>query len=304
MRRALQALEDDEWAVADGVKVSVLQADATRMTKKLKRKVDAVITSPPYHGAVDYYRRHQLETFWLDFTSSQEHRLALLDHYSGRLRVPTRDPLLKRAENFFRGHADLADTIIRLQAYERVGADVLYAPGLRNTDEIGAVCAPTSRLVNVLARPDLSIGEIVDAGAQCVSIGGRLTWVAINAFAHAATAIRDHGDFSALDVSFELEQVARFLRTRRGVALLAGRGVRVHVILPGPVDTDMTRGLEIPKSSPKSVARAILAGVEKGEDEIFPDPMSESMAEGWRSGVAKALERENAALVQAEPFAA
>lgn len=84
---------------------------------------------------------------------------------------------------------------------------------------------------------------------------------------------------------------------------MAGRGVRVHVVLPGPVDTDMTRGLEIPKSSPESVARAILAGVEKGEDEIFPDPMSESMAEGWRSG-AKALERENAALVQAEPVAA
>jgi hypothetical protein len=68
--------------------------------------------------------------------------------------------------------------------------------------------------------------------------------------------------------------------------------------------TDMTGVSRYRKSSPESVARAILAGGEKGEDEIFPDPMSESMAEGWRSGVAKALERENAALVQAEPFAA
>ena len=55
-------------------------------------------------------------------------------------------------------------------------------------------------------------------------------------------------------------------------ALLAGRGVRVHVVLPGLVDTDMTRGLDLPKTSPESVARAIFDGVEKGEEEIFPDP--------------------------------
>jgi hypothetical protein len=71
--------------------------------------------------------------------------------------------------------------------------------------------------------------------------------------------------------------------------------------MTGPVDTDMTRGLEIPKSSPESVARAIFDGVEAGEEEIFPDPMSETMAESWRSGAAKALERENAMLVAAEP---
>ena len=62
----------------------------------------------------------------------------------------------------------------------------------------------------------------------------------------------------------------------------------------------MSRGLDIPKASPESVARAILDGVEKGEEDIFPDPMSESMADSWRSGAAKALERQNAALVGAE----
>ena len=72
----------------------------------------------------------------------------------------------------------------------------------------------------------------------------------------------------------------------------------------GPVDTDMTRGLEIPKSSPESVARGIFDGVENGDEEIFPDPMSESMAESWRSGAAKALERQNAAFVQAVPVPA
>ena len=71
----------------------------------------------------------------------------------------------------------------------------------------------------------------------------------------------------------------------------------------GPVDTDMSREFDVPKASPESVARAIFDGVENGEDEIFPDPMSETIADGWRSGAAKALEREFAALVQAAPTA-
>jgi NAD(P)-dependent dehydrogenase (short-subunit alcohol dehydrogenase family) len=84
-------------------------------------------------------------------------------------------------------------------------------------------------------------------------------------------------------------------------ALLADRGVRVHAVLTGPVDTDMSRGLDVPKASPESVARAILDGVQNEEEEIFPDPMSASLAPSWRSGPVKALERENAALVGARP---
>jgi short-subunit dehydrogenase len=77
--------------------------------------------------------------------------------------------------------------------------------------------------------------------------------------------------------------------------------VRVHAVLAGPVDTDMSRNFNVPKASPESVARAIFDGVEKGEEDIFPDPMSESLAESWRSGAAKALERQYPAFVQAEP---
>jgi NAD(P)-dependent dehydrogenase (short-subunit alcohol dehydrogenase family) len=97
--------------------------------------------------------------------------------------------------------------------------------------------------------------------------------------------------------AYSISKAAAFSLTQSLRALLAGRGVRVHAVLSGPVDTDMSRGLDIPKASPESVARAIFDGVEKGEEEIFPDPMSESMAESWRSGAAKALERQNAALV-------
>ena len=82
-------------------------------------------------------------------------------------------------------------------------------------------------------------------------------------------------------------------------ALLAGRGVAVHAVLTGPTDTDMVRGLDIPKASPESVARAIFDGLEKGEEDIFPDPMSQTIAEGWRGGVAKALERQQAPFVEA-----
>jgi hypothetical protein len=67
-------------------------------------------------------------------------------------------------------------------------------------------------------------------------------------------------------------------------------------VLTGMVDTDMSRGVEAPKAAPASVAAAIFDGVENGEDDIFPDPMSQPMAEGWRTGAAKALEGQYAAL--------
>jgi NAD(P)-dependent dehydrogenase (short-subunit alcohol dehydrogenase family) len=101
--------------------------------------------------------------------------------------------------------------------------------------------------------------------------------------------------------AYSISKAAAFSLSQSLRALLAGRGVRVHAVLAGPVDTDMSRGFEVPKASPESVARAIFDGVEKGEEDIFPDPMSESMAASWRSSAAKALERQFAALVNAAP---
>ncbi len=107
-----------------------------------------------------------------------------------------------------------------------------------------------------------------------------------------------------LTPAYAISKAAAFNLTLSLRALLAGRGVRVHAVLTGPTDTEMTRGFDIPKASPESVARAIFEGVEKGEEEIFPDPMSTSMAESWRAGAAKALERQSAALLEAVPVAA
>jgi NAD(P)-dependent dehydrogenase (short-subunit alcohol dehydrogenase family) len=101
--------------------------------------------------------------------------------------------------------------------------------------------------------------------------------------------------------AYSVSKAAAFSLSQSLRALLAGRGVKVYAVLTGPVDTDMSRGLDIPKASPASVARGILNGVENGEEDIFPDPISESMAESWRSSAAKALERQYAALVAAEP---
>ena len=114
--------------------------------------------------------------------------------------------LTARAENHIRGNPDLPDTIARLKAFEEAGADVLYAPGLRTAEEIRAVCDAVSKPVNVLARPDLSLAEIVEAGAQRISVGGALTWAAVHAFAAAATKIRDQGDFSSLGDGSRLEE--------------------------------------------------------------------------------------------------
>src|SRR5437879_4151633 len=106
-----------------------------------------------------------------------------------------------------------------------------------------------------------------------------------------------------LTPAYAISKAAAFNLTQSLRALLAPRGVRVHAVLTGPTDTDMTRGFDIPKASRQSVARAIFEGVEKGDEEIFPDPTSEVLAESWHGGMAKALVHEYAAFVQAQSAA-
>ena len=104
--------------------------------------------------------------------------------------------------------------------------------------------------------------------------------------------------------AYSVSKAASLSVTQSLRALLAGPGVSVHAVMPGPIDTDMVRSLDIPKTPPEDVARATLDGLERGEEDIFPDLMSQLLADGWRAGVAKGLERQNAALVAAEPIAA
>jgi NAD(P)-dependent dehydrogenase (short-subunit alcohol dehydrogenase family) len=104
-----------------------------------------------------------------------------------------------------------------------------------------------------------------------------------------------------LTPAYAISKAAAFSLTQSLRALLAGQGVRVHAVLTGPTDTEMTRGLDIPKSPPEAVARGIFDGVDNDEEDIFPDPMSATLADGWRNGAAKAFERQMAAFVETEP---
>ena len=104
--------------------------------------------------------------------------------------------------------------------------------------------------------------------------------------------------------AYSISKAAAFNMTQALRALLAGQGVTVHAVVLGPIDTDMNRGFDIPKASPQSAAMSIFDGLEKGEEDIFPDPVSQSIAEGWRTGVAKALEQQFAAFVPQSAAAA
>lgn len=100
--------------------------------------------------------------------------------------------------------------------------------------------------------------------------------------------------------SYSASKAAAFSLTKTLRAAHAGQGVTFHAVLAGPVDTDMTRELEIAKISPEAAAQAIFDAVEKGDEDIFPDPASASLAEAWAAGADKILERQFAGLVRAE----
>jgi short-subunit dehydrogenase len=99
---------------------------------------------------------------------------------------------------------------------------------------------------------------------------------------------------------YSISKAAALSLTQSLRMLLARQGVTVHSVLTGPTDTEMTRDLEIPKASPESVARAIFDGIETGDEDIFPDPLSQSLAEAWRGGVSKQFEHQNMALIPVE----
>lgn len=107
--------------------------------------------------------------------------------------------LTARAENFLFGRRDLDDTIRRLQAYEKAGADVLYAPALPGLDAIRTVCASVSKPVNVLLGgkgQGLSVADLAAAGARRISVGSALYRAAIGSFARAAREVREKGTFT------------------------------------------------------------------------------------------------------------
>ena len=104
--------------------------------------------------------------------------------------------LTARAENYLHGRPDLADTIVRLQAYQEAGADVLYAPGLRDISDIRRLIREVDRPVNVLAIGGAPpVPELAEAEASRISVGGSFAFAALGALVSAATELRDHGTY-------------------------------------------------------------------------------------------------------------
>jgi NAD(P)-dependent dehydrogenase (short-subunit alcohol dehydrogenase family) len=96
---------------------------------------------------------------------------------------------------------------------------------------------------------------------------------------------------------YSISKAAAFSLSQNMRALLASRGVKVQIVLPGPIDTEMSKAFEVPKATPQATAVEIFDGIKKGDEEIFPDPMSASLQEYWNLGAFKELERQYAGLV-------
>lgn len=125
--------------------------------------------------------------------------------------------LVGRAENFLHGRPDLDDTIRRLQAFERAGADALYAPGLTRAEDIRTVCASVRRPVNVLMGKaggelaSLTVADLAALGVRRISVGSALTRVALGAFMRAARELRTHGTFSFAGEAIPFAEVSDFM---------------------------------------------------------------------------------------------
>jgi 2-methylisocitrate lyase-like PEP mutase family enzyme len=121
--------------------------------------------------------------------------------------------LTARAENYLHGRADLDDTITRLQAFEKAGADVLYAPGLRAIEDIRAVCGALSAPVNVLPLAgSASVAELAEAGVRRISLGTGFVRAALGPFLRAAREVHDQGTFACLDEPVGGNDIAAFMR--------------------------------------------------------------------------------------------
>ncbi|HTA13971.1 MAG TPA: isocitrate lyase/phosphoenolpyruvate mutase family protein [Solirubrobacteraceae bacterium] len=115
---------------------------------------------------------------------------------------PVRLVLTARAENYVRENPDLTDTIARLQAYQEAGADVLYAPGLHQPEEIREVIASVDLPVNVLVRPGApTVAQLTELGIKRISVGGAFAFAALGAATAAATELLREGTYEFLDLS-------------------------------------------------------------------------------------------------------
>ncbi len=159
-RRAIQDMAE-LWELSAGRGgARVIRADATRISGSVRTTVDCVITSPPYHGAVDYYRRHQLETYWLGLAKNHQERLKLLAHYLGRPKVPAKHQFVRSA--LPEGMSSNVEQRIRAADAGRADAFRHYCTGMRRSfASIGRCLAPSGWMVVVVGHSTWN-GDVLD----------------------------------------------------------------------------------------------------------------------------------------------
>jgi NAD(P)-dependent dehydrogenase (short-subunit alcohol dehydrogenase family) len=192
-----------------------------------------------------------------------------------------------------RGPIDIADDRVT-----SLTLDVTNASQIQRAVEAVDTLDVLINNAGVAIYDDLSNLDIVEQHLQVNFLGMlRVTRAFVPLLKRSHGAIVNNLSLAALAAlpiipAYSISKAAAFNVTQSLRALLASDGVTVHGVILGPVDTDMNRGLEIPKASPESAAAGIFDGLARGEEEIFPDPASQSIAEGWRIGVVKGLERQ------------
>ena len=154
-----------------------------------------------------------------DATNDPAHPIYDFDHAVERVSaaveaaraLPFPFMFVARAENYLHGKPDLDDTIRRLQAFEKAGAEVLYAPGLTRAEDIKAVCAAVTKPVNILAAlkgaPHLSVTELAALGVRRISLGSALSRAAMSAFIRASREIMEKGTFTFAAETYSLGEI-------------------------------------------------------------------------------------------------
>jgi len=155
LTRAIEEMGSYQVARDPTATAKAYRGDVAALRANMAPQVDAVITSPPYHGAVDYYRRHQLEMFWLGMTKDQTERLGLLEHYLGRPRVPERHSYVSGA-SLELAKTQSVEAKMRKVSSERANAFKHYAIGMSRAFE--------------------NIAKRMSAGACCVLVVGHSSW--------------------------------------------------------------------------------------------------------------------------------
>ena len=147
-----------------------------------------------------------------DFNLSVERVIAAVEAARA---LPFPFTVTARAENFQFSRPDLDDTIARLKAFEKAGADVLYAPALPDISAIRKVCASVSRPVNVvvgLAGPNFTVAELAEAGVKRISLGATLARAALGGFVRAAREIAENGTFGFADQAIPFSEANDYMR--------------------------------------------------------------------------------------------